>query len=51
MEKHGGDKLPGVSVAHTVITDAEVIANEPGLIGFEKKLRGEDSQIRADQRQ
>src|SRR5438552_3934993 len=51
VEKHGGDKLPGVGVAHTAITDAEVIANEPGLIGFEKKLHGKDRQVCADQRQ
>src|SRR5947208_9585375 len=51
MEKHGGDKLPGEGVAHTAITDAEVIANEPGLIGVEKKLDGKDRQVCADQRQ
>ena len=51
VEKHGGDELPGVGVAHTAITDAEVIANESGLIGFEKKLHGKDRQVCADQRQ
>ena len=51
VEKHGGDKLPGVGIAHTAITDAEVIANEPRLIDFEKKLRGKDGQVCADQRQ
>ena len=48
VQKHRGDKLPGISLAHPAITQAKVSANESRLIVFDKELRDEDRDIRAD---
>jgi hypothetical protein len=51
VQKHGGDKLPGISVADAAITQAEIIANESRLIKLDTQLRDKDRQVRADQDQ
>src|SRR5438045_8350986 len=49
MQHARSDKLPGISVAHTVVADCEIIANNPWLPQFEAELRGKSSHVRADQ--
>ncbi len=48
QEDRGAD-LPGVRAAQAIVTQAEIIAREARLICFEKKLRDEGGDIRADQ--
>ena len=48
VQKHGGKKLPGVSVAHTRIAQAEISADRSGLVHFEKQLRHENSEINTE---
>jgi hypothetical protein len=51
VQKHRGDKLPGISVADAAITQAKIIADESRLIEFDTQLRDKDRQVRADQGQ
>ena len=49
VQEDGGKKLPSVGRMNTAITQAEVLADEAWLVGFEKKLGDKGSDIYADQ--
>ena len=48
MQKHRGNELPGVSVVHTAIVNAEVIVDEARLGSFENKLRNKNTNVDAN---
>src|ERR1700716_1584903 len=51
VQKSGGDELPPVGVVQPAIAQREILADEPGLVGIEEKLRDEDRDIYPDQAQ
>ena len=51
VQQRRGDKLPGISIAHTLIGNAKIRANESRLPPFNKELRHKKCHIRAEQYQ
>ena len=48
IEQHRGDKLPRVSILNAVLTERQVILDEPGLECVEKKLGDETGNVQRD---
>src|ERR1700716_3208704 len=51
VQKSGGDELPSVSVVQSAIAQCEILADEPGLVGIEEKLRDKHRDVYPDQAQ
>ena len=50
MQKHRGDKLPRICVAHAAMADSEVIANKSRLIKIDNQLAEENEGVYADEK-
>src|SRR5947209_11631853 len=49
MEKRGGEKLPAVGRAQSVVAQGEVFADESRLVNVEEKLGHENRDVQSDQ--
>jgi hypothetical protein len=51
VQEGGGDELPPVGFVQPMIAQGEILADEPGLVGIEEKLRDKHRDVYADQAQ